>query len=50
MNRPTFSQGLKMVAGGAGMPALIENAAFAAGMPQGPLAMASENPDELIHP
>jgi len=40
-----IQQGLQMSAEGLA-PTLIENASFAAGMPQGPLAMASENPDE----
>jgi enoyl-CoA hydratase/carnithine racemase len=37
-------QGLKMAAEGTSS-VLIENAAFAAGMPQGPLALADESPD-----
>ncbi len=38
-----IQQGLQMAAEGM-TPALIENAAFAAGMPQGPLVMAGKNP------
>jgi 3-hydroxyacyl-CoA dehydrogenase/enoyl-CoA hydratase/3-hydroxybutyryl-CoA epimerase len=39
-----IQQGRQMAAEGIA-PALIENAAYAGGMPQGPLALAGENPD-----